>query len=58
MLDEQYWAIYFAGIAAIRFHPKDDHPRLTDKERVSRAAEIADMMLDEQKRRFVKCGQR
>jgi len=57
MLDEQYWAIYFAGIAAIRFHPKDDTNNRDDAERVAHAAQIADLMLDEHKRRFPKCGE-
>lgn len=54
MKDEQLWAIYFAGVCALRFHPRNDTPEtpMLDRVRVKFAAGIADNMLAEHRTRF------
>lgn len=48
MDNENIWAIYFAGVAAFKFHPRNEH----EKDRITTAAKIADEMLIEHRRRF------
>ncbi len=47
------WDVYFAGIASIRFHPKNDHHHPPESE-IEFAATIADLMMIERRKR---CGQ-
>ncbi len=48
---EQEWKIYFAGIAAIRMHPRNDENGTTI-EQVRFAANAADLMLEERRTRW------
>lgn len=52
------WAIYFAGVASLKFHPRNVMLPLenmtAEKSAIRNAAAIADLMLDEHNRRF-KC---
>lgn len=51
MDEENIWAIYFAGIASIRFHPRNDN-NVNAKAIVTWAAEVADAMLSEHHKRW------
>lgn len=48
---ERLFTIYFAGIAAMRFHPKNDG-NANEKEKCQYAAKIADLMVAEHHKRF------
>lgn len=50
MDDEKYWAIYFAGICSLQFHPRN--PATHFKERIAMAADVADQMLAEHAKRW------
>lgn len=50
MDDEKWWAIYFAGIASLQFHPRN--PATHFNERIKMAADIADRMLLEHAKRW------
>lgn len=52
MTDEQIWAIYFAGLGAMRFHPKNDTDGLMPAQRIRFAASMADAMLQQHRERF------
>ncbi len=52
MTEQDAWDIYFSGICSIRFHPRDDTARSNDWAKVERAANIADMMLQQRKIRW------
>ena len=50
MDDEKYWAVYFAGICALQFHPRN--PATHFAERIRMSADIADRMLAEHMKRW------
>lgn len=56
MDDEQLWSIYFAGVASIRMHPRNDYNALIHREALKDtirfAATVADEMLNEHHKRF------
>ncbi len=56
MDEKQEWIIYFAGIAAIRFHPRNDENGTTT-EQIKFAAHAADLMLEERRKRQCQDGQ-
>lgn len=59
MDDQYYWAIYYASVCAIQFHPKNDRDAngnsfgtAWDQARIKRSAEIATQMLTEHHKRW------
>ncbi len=52
MDEKTAWDIYFAGIASIRFHPRNDNGHRAYEE-VEYAATVADLMMIERKKRWV-----
>lgn len=48
MSEEQAWAIYFAGIVAFQFHPRNEP---AERMTIKACAEVADQMLQEHQRR-------
>ncbi len=56
MTETETWDIYFSGICAIRFHPRDDG-RIDDIAKVKRAAKIADLMIKARRARQCQDGE-
>ncbi len=52
MDDKTAWDVYFAGVCSIRFHPKNDMEGNADADEIEYAAQIADTMLKERKKRW------
>lgn len=52
MDEKTAWDMYFAGIASIRFHPRNDKPDDTIAEKVENAAKIADHMVIQRRKRW------
>lgn len=55
MDDKTAWDLYFSGVAALQFHPKNDIASddvKTISERVRKSAKVADMMLLERQNRW------
>lgn len=50
------WDLYFAGIASIRFHPKNDCSDKSPEAEVALAAEVADMMMEAREARKCQHG--
>lgn len=57
MEDEKIWALYFAGVLALKFHPRNEHhlenghPMYKDQ-LVKAAAQVADLALLEHMARW------
>lgn len=51
MDDKFVWDLYFASIASLRFHPRNDGNN-TPSQDVAFAARVADMMLEERNNRW------
>lgn len=53
MDNETAWAIYFQGICAMQFHPRNQIPEdKTIGDVIAEASLVADMMLSQHRRRY------
>lgn len=52
MNEEHVWMLYFATIAGMRFHPKNDETGASIDAKLYYAANIADEMMIQHRRRF------
>lgn len=51
--DEKWWAIYFAGILAMRFHPRNDNFRQGYyQDQIDMATRVADLAVQAHRERF------
>lgn len=51
MTERDAWDIYYAGLVAIRFHPKNDQEREARANDLQQMADVADLMIDERRKR-------
>ncbi len=56
MTEQEAWDIYFGGICSIRFHPRDDTAQSNDWAKINRAAKIADLMIEQRRKRQCRDG--
>lgn len=51
MDDQQFWDMAFAAVCSLRFHPRNDEFNEMADDEVSFAADIADLMIRERRKR-------
>lgn len=52
MDEHDIWSIYFSGVCAFRFHPRNDSEGRDYVSEVEFAALVADLMLEEDRKRW------